>query len=88
MKDENIFSILIEYKDSYSKHHCRMESSLSPIERKGGHWKEGFPQAFIGQRKTSSKRDLIGDFLNLWTLAYVEGKGFMILKWVLTKERC
>jgi hypothetical protein len=41
-------------------------------------WKEGFSQALIGQRKTSSRKGLMGDSLNLWFLHVLEGKIFMI----------
>jgi hypothetical protein len=39
MKDENLFNILIEYKDSHPNHHWRMESSSNPISS----WKEKRP---------------------------------------------
>jgi len=41
-------------------------------------WKEGFSQALIGQRKTSSRKGLMGDSLNLWFLHVLKGKIFMI----------
>jgi hypothetical protein len=36
-------------------------------------WKEGFPQALIGQKKTKSKKGLMGGFCNLWFFACVKG---------------
>jgi len=35
-------------------------------------WKERFPQAFIGQKKTKSRKGLMGGFFNLWFFACVK----------------
>jgi hypothetical protein len=43
-------------------------------------WKDGFPQVFIGQRKTCLKTGLMGGSFNLQSLACVEGKGLIIWK--------
>jgi hypothetical protein len=51
-------------------------------------WKEGFPQALIGQGKTSSRKSLMCDSLNLCLFACVEREGLMIWRGVLARRMC
>jgi hypothetical protein len=51
-------------------------------------WKEGFPQAFIGQWKTNSRRSLMCGSLNLCLFACVEREGLMIWRGSLARRRC
>jgi hypothetical protein len=60
MKDENLFGILIGYKDSHFN--IIIKWNHLQIRLKGKEaidWKEEFPQAFISRRKTSSKKVLL-----------------------------